>query len=310
MSPTSKREYLQAVRRRYAQASKGAKGQILDEVCATLGYHRKAAIRALAGSGPGPGRRRRPARTYGDQALGVLKAIWEAAGFPWSVRLKALLPLWLPWAKQRWALPPAVEQQLRAISPRTIDRRLRPHKQQLRRRQYGRTRPGTLLKHHIPIKADRWDVTTPGFGEIDLVHHGGGAADGAYVHSLTFTDIATTWTETRAVLGKSQRAVHGALEEIATALPFPLRGLDSDNGAEFLNDHLVRYCRHWGIQFTRSRPYKKDDNAHVEQKNWTHVRKLLGWDRYDSPDALAAINDLYRAWPAVPGGRPRPPAAG
>jgi hypothetical protein len=192
MSPTSKREYIQAVRLRYAQASKRAKGQILYKVCATLGYHRKAAIRVPTGSAPRSARRRRPALTYGDRALDVLRAIWEAASFPWSVRLRALLPLWLPWAKQRWPVPPAVEHQLLQISSRTIDRRLQPHKQQLLRRQYGRTKPGTLLKHHILIKADRWDTTTPGFGEIDLVDHGGGAADGAYVHSLNFTDIATT----------------------------------------------------------------------------------------------------------------------
>jgi hypothetical protein len=294
MSPTSKREYIHAVRQRYAHASKQAKGRILDEFCATLGYHRKAAIRVLAGPAPRPRSRRRSPRTYGGQALGVLKAIWEAAGFPWSVRLKALLPLWLPWAKQRWAIPSAVERQLLAISPRTIDRRLQPHKQQLRRRQYGRTKPGTLLKHHIPIKADRWDVTTPGFGELDLVEHGGASTAGEYVRSLNFTDIATTWTETCAMLGKSQRAVGQALDEIAAALPFRLQGLDSDNGAEFINAHLLRYCHARDIQFTRSRPYKKDDNAHVEQKNWTHVRKLLGWDRYDTPEACDAINDLYR----------------
>jgi transposase InsO family protein len=192
-----------------------------------------------------------------------------------------------------------VERQLLAISPRTIDRRLQPHKQQLRRRRYGRTKPGTLLKHHIPIKADRWDVTTPGFGELDLVEHGGASTAGEYVRSLNFTDIATTWAETCAMLGKSQRAVGQALDEIAAALPFRPQGLDSDNGAEFINAHLLRYCHARDIQFTRSRPYKKDDNAHVEQKNWTHVRKLLGWDRYDTPEACDAINDLYRHVPAL-----------
>jgi hypothetical protein len=243
----SKREYIQAVSKRYAQASKQAKGQILDEFCATLGYHRKAAIRVLAASPPGRPRRS-PARIYGDQALAILKAIWEAADFPWSVRLKALLPLWLPWAKQRWAIPPSVEQQLLAISPRTIDRRLKPHRQRLSRRQYGRTKPGTLLKHHIPIKADRWEVTEPGFGEIDLVDHGGGATDGSYLHSLNFTEIASAWTETRAALGKSQYGVHKALEEIAAALPFLLKGLDSDNGALFINGHLFRYCQDRGME--------------------------------------------------------------
>lgn len=295
MSPTSKREYLQAVRLRYAQASKSAKGQILDEVCATLRCHRKSAIRLLTGPPPRATPRRRTGRPLYDlPAIAVLKGIWEAAGYPWSVRLKALLPLWLPWAKQRWPISPALERQLATISPRTMDRRLQPYKHQLRARQYGRTKPGTLLKHHIPIQAGRWDVTTPGFGEIDLVAHCGPRLDGEHCWSLNFTDLATTWVETQAVLGRHQHGVHQAIDDIAQALPFALRGLDSDNDAAFINDHLVRYCRAHGIQFTRSRPYKKDDNAHIEQKNWTHVRKLLGWDRYDTREACDAINDLYR----------------
>ncbi|MDP2958268.1 MAG: transposase family protein, partial [Longimicrobiales bacterium] len=158
----------------------------------------------------------------------------------------------------------------------------------------GRTKPGTLLKHHIPIKTDHWEVTTPGFAETDLVSHSGNAADGEFVYSLNLTDIHSTWVETRAVLGRGQTGVLQAVDEIADILPFPLQGLDSDNGSEFINHHLFRYCQDRGIQFTRGRPYKKDDNAHIEQKNWTHVRKLLGWDRYDSHQALEAINGLYR----------------
>ena len=295
MSPTSKREYLHAISQRYRAASRLAKQQILTEVCATTGYHRKAAIRALnRPPAPQPHRRRRRPPTYGAQAISVLAALWEAAGFPWSVRLKAMLPLWLPWAKRRFAIPPKVERQILAISPRTMDRRLQAKKTRVRRRLYGRTKPGTLLKHHIPIKTDRWNVTTPGFAETDLVSHSGNAADGEFVHSLNLTDIQCTWVETRAVLGRGQTGVLAAVDEIAEDLPFPLRGLDADNGSEFINHHLFRYCQEHGIQFTRGRPYKKDDNAHIEQKNWTHVRKLLGWDRYDSPQALEAINDLYR----------------
>ncbi len=224
----------------------------------------------------------------------MLAAIWEAAGYPWSRRLKALLPLWLPWAERRFAIPPMVERQLLTISHGTIDRRLQPRKRQLKRRLYGRTKPGTLLKHQIPIKTERWETTSPGFVEVDLVAHCGNSADGEFIQSLNLTDIHTTWVETRAVLGKGQLGVRAALEEMRTALPFSLQGLDSDNGAEFINNHLFRYCQTHHIQFTRGRPYKKDDNAHVEQKNWTHVRKLLGWDRYDSLAALAAIHDLYR----------------
>ena len=295
MSPTSKREYVRAISHRYRTASHPVKQQILTEFCATTRYHRKAAIRVLNRPPDAqPRQRRRRPPTYGTQAIAALAAIWETAGYPWSVRLKAMLPLWLPWAKQRLAISPQVEHQVLSISSRTIDRRLHAKKRHLRRRLYGRTKPGTLLKHHIPIKTDRWEVTTPGFTETDLVAHSGNAADGEFVYSLNLTDIHSTWVETRAVLGRGQTGVLQAVDEIADILPFPLQGLDSDNGSEFINHHLFRYCQDRGIQFTRGRPYKKDDNAHIEQKNWTHVRKLLGWDRYDSHQALEAINGLYR----------------
>ncbi len=295
MTPTSKREYTHNIRQRYAQASQTGKSQILTEFCATTGYHRKYAIALLntpPAPTPPPGRRRAP--TYTAQAVTILGTLWEVAGYPWSARLKALLPLWLPWAKQHLPISRQVEAQLRTISPSTIDRRLRGRKRRLKRRLYGRTKPGTLLKHHIPIKTDHWDVTAPGFTEIDLVSHSGNSADGDFLQTLNLTDIHTGWSESRAIMGKSQTAVRPVLEELRAALPFALCGVDSDNGAEFINDHLFRYCAARAIQFTRGRPYKKDDNAHIEQKNWTHVRKLLGWDRYDSPDALDAINDLYR----------------
>jgi len=175
-----------------------------------------------------------------------------------------------------------------------MDRRLAAYRRPGATGRYGRTKPGTLLKHHIPLRTDRWDVTVPGFTEIDLVAHCGDSGDGEFAHSLNLTDIHTTWVETRAVLGRGQHAVQQALEALRQTLPFRLQGIDSDNGSEFINAHLVRYCQRHGIQVTRGRPYKKDDNAHIEQKNWTHVRKLLGYVRYDSPNAVAAMNALYR----------------
>jgi hypothetical protein len=282
------------MRERYEEADRSAKGPLLDEMCAMTGYHRKAVIRLLGRPG-GPRRRRRggPRVRYGPEVVAVLRAIWTAAGYPWSVRLKALLPLWLPWARRHMRLTEALEAQVRRISPRQIDRCLRADKRTRRRRQYGRTKPGTLLKHQIPLRTDRWDVQEPGYTEIDLVAHSGDRADGEFLHSLNVTDIHTTWVETRAVLGKGQLRVQAALDDIRCALPFRLRGIDSDNGSEFINDHLRRYCGRRRIQFTRGRPYKKDDNAHIEQKNWTHVRKVLGYDRYDSEPALAAINGVY-----------------
>jgi len=295
VSAQARWEYLQAVYPRYRQARRREKQRILDEFCRIAGYHRKYAIRLLNGPPPGGPRavRHRPA-TYGPAVITALHAIWQAAGYPWSVRLKALLPLWLPWARRRLRLARSVERQLLTISPRQIDRRLAPHKRQLTKRLYGRTKPGTLLKHHIPIKTDAWAVTTPGFAEVDLVSHSGNAADGEFIHSLNLTDVHSAWVETGAVLGKGAAGIARMVDQLRGALPFALRGLDSDNGSEFINGTLYDYCQTYAIQFTRGRPYKKDDNAHVEQKNWTHVRKLLGYVRYDSPAALAAINDLYR----------------
>jgi len=292
----SRREYLRAIYDRYHRSGPEKKGAILDEFCRVCGYNRKYAIRLLNGSRPEarPRRRRGRGPSYGGQVIQALVLVWEAAGYPWSVRLKALLPLWLPWLRKRIPMTPATERQLLTISSRQIDRRLKSRKTELRRRIYGRTKPGTLLKHHIPIKTDHWDVTRPGFTEIDLVSHSGNCAEGEFAHSFNLTDIHSTWTETRAVLGKGQTGIVSALEDMRQSLPFLLQGIDSDNGSEFLNAHLVRYCRTHRIQFTRGRPYKKDDNAHIEQKNWTHVRRLIGWDRYDSPAAVGLLNDLYR----------------
>ena len=295
VSARAKQEYVQAIYHRYRAARRPEKQAILTEFCQVTGYHRKHAIRLLNGAAPGaerPPRRRR--ESYSAAAIDALATIWEAAGYPWSRRLKALLPLWLPRARRRLRLRPAVEQELLRISPRQMDRRLAPRRRQITKRLYGRTKPGALLKHHIPLKVDHWDVHTPGFTEIDLVAHCGSYGDGEFVHSLNLTDIHTTWVESAAVLGKGQHAVQAALEELRQALPFRLRGIDSDNGSEFINQHLWDYCQAQEIQFTRGRPYKKDDNAHIEQKNWTHVRKLLGYVRYDTPAARAAIHQLYR----------------
>lgn len=295
MGPQARNEYLTQMRDRYVGASRTEKGRLLTEAVTVTGYHRKAIIRAwgrpVARPARGP-RRGRPTR-YDPAVVRALRAIWEAAGYPWSRRLKALLPTWLPWARRRLALSAATEAKVRAISARQIDRVLAPDKRTIRRRLYGRTKPGALLKQHISVKTDHWDVTEPGFTEVDLVSHSGDRADGEFLHTLNLTDIQTTWVEHGAVMGKSQVRVQERLDALRAALPFALRGIDSDNGSEFINAHLVRYCRAHQIQFTRGRPYKKNDNAHIEQKNWTHVRKLLGYVRYDSDAALLAMNTVY-----------------
>lgn len=297
MGKKTKWEYFRAIYHRYRKASLSMKTKILEEFCQVCGYNRKYAIAKLNGPAPqvqAPAKRQRRSPTYSSQTLSILQAVWEASGYPWSVRLKALLPLWLPWVKKHYSLTPKIEQQLLLISARQIDRRLKVRKTQLKRRLYGRTKPGTLLKHHIPIKTDSWNVKTPGFTETDLVSHSGNCESGEFIHSLNVTDIYSTWVETRAVMGKGQHGVKTAMEEIERSLPFKLLGIDSDNGSEFINYHLKAFCDDRKIQFTRGRPYKKDDNAHIEQKNWTHVRKILGYLRYDSPTALEAINDLYQ----------------
>jgi hypothetical protein len=292
-------EYFRAIYGRYQKGDRKARQAILNEFCLNTGYHRKYAIRLLNGASPDPGGkagkvRRKRSLSYGAQTLAVLTAVWEAAGYPWSVRLKAILPMWMPWIRKRFKMGRETEQELLAISPRQMDRRLRDKKMHARRRLYGRTKPGLLLKHQIAVKTDNWDVCSPGFTEIDLVAHSGNSGAGEFGHTLNVTDIHSGWTESRAILGRSQAAVLTAIQEVEQALPFALRGVDCDNGSEFINWNLRAWCQGRNIQLTRGRPYKKDDNAHVEQKNWTHVRKLLGWDRYDSVAAIGAINDLYR----------------
>jgi transposase InsO family protein len=291
-------EYFRAVYARYRRSDRQSKAKMLDEFCANTHYNRKYALRLLNGPPPS-GVRSRPAHpkrrpTYGGAVVSVVKAIWKAAGYPWSVRLKALIPLWMPWVRKRYRLSAAMERQLLAISPRQIDRRLRAIKLGQQRRVYGGTRPSRLLKHQIPLRVDRWDARVPGFTEVDLVAHSGNSGKGEFAYTLNVTDVYSGWTESRAVLGRGQAGVAAALEEIAETLPFRLLGIDSDNGSEFLNWHVARWCARREIQFTRGRPYKKDDNAHIEQKNWTHVRKLMGWERYDTVKAVESMNELYR----------------
>ena len=288
---------LKKYRKRYTKADKAGRSALLNEFCAQTGYHRKYAI-ALLGQPvdtPAPGttpRRRGP--TYSPASVRILAEIWKTAGYPWSQRLKGLLPLWLPWARKHLrGLTDEIEGELLKMSARQMDRRLQDKKRQLKGRIYGRTKPGTLLKHQIPVKTDNWDVHEPGYCEIDLVSHSGPHASGEFIYSLNVTDIHSGWCETRAIMGKGEAGVVDRLEDIRLLLPFELKGIDSDNGSEFINYHLLKYCEKHHIQFTRSRPYKKNDNAYIEQKNWTHVRKLIGWERYDTPAQLKKIQALY-----------------
>lgn len=300
MARQSKREYLRSIHKRYRQGRRKEKTAMLEEFCRVCGYNRKYAIwllsRPLSNAAPRRAVTRRSA-TYSKTSIKVLAKVWEASGYLCSQRLKAAMAQWLPWIKRHFEVSEKLAKELLAISARQMDRRLFSHKRTVKRRLYGTTRPGSLLKHMIPIKTDHWDVTLPGYLEIDLVSHSGASAAGEFLYTLDCVDIATGWVERQAVIGKSQLGIVAALREIEQRLPFPLRGIDSDNGSEFINTHLFNFCQQRAkdssVQFTRSRPYKKDDNAHVEQKNWTHVRKLLGWERYDTLEALKMINQLY-----------------
>jgi hypothetical protein len=300
MSPQSKREYQETVYLRYKNATRSEKTTILNEFCATCGCHRKHAIRVLRKfkrfTKPKAKKRGKPSVYQKETIIKPLKEIWLMANLPCSKRLKAMVPIWLSGYEQLFgALSPEIRGALLRISHATIDRIIKPIRIHYTKRGRSTTKPGTLLRKQIPINTNQWDEARPGFLEADLVAHCGDSTQGLYVNTLDLTDIATTWTEQRAVWGKGQTGVVDQIHNVESALPFTIRGFDSDNGSEFLNDHLLRYFtnRKSPVQFTRSRAYHKDDNAHVEQKNWTHVRQWLGYDRLDNPAVLPLLNNLY-----------------
>ena len=297
MSQRSKRELLEAIRPRYLKANKLGKQRILDEFVAATGYHRKYAIRVLKNGRKAkglhrPGRRKQ----YQGEVVVALTRIWEICGCICSKRLKPYLPeiVRVLERHQELLLSAEVKSQLLRMSRATIDRCLQPARLGEKRRSLSTTKPGTLLKAAIPIRtyAD-WDEARPGFVEVDLVAHCGDSVEGQFLNTLTSTDISTGWTDCEAVLHRSQHLVFAAVQNMRQRLPFPLLGLDSDNGSEFINDLLYRYCQDEQVTFTRSRPYKKNDQAHVEQKNWSVVRHLIGYDRFESQAELELLNSLY-----------------
>ncbi len=314
----SKWELAAAVQPRYLKATRAAKTRLLDEFVASTGYHRRYALTLLrhgrfpARDSPVPVPRsvRRPGRprTYSSVVVGELRAVAEALGWPCGKRLAPFLAEVVPVLEHEGVLRasrhrPEVRAALLDMSAATIDRRLRPFRLQRDPKNWhglGGTKPGSLLKTQVPVRTyTRWADQRVGFCEIDLVAHCGMSGHGSFVHTLVLTDLATGWTECAALLGKSQRAVIDALDRLRVQLPFLLLGVDSDNGSEFLNAELVRYCERHTITFTRGRPYWKNDQAHVEQKNWSVVRRLVGYARYDTPEAVAQLARVYgllRLW--------------
>jgi len=276
----------------------------LDEFCAACGYHRKHAIRLLKKFRrflkPKHEKKGRTAVYQTEPILVPLKRIWLAANLPCSKRLKAALPLWLPGYAHRYGdLSEEVTKALQQISPSSIDRLVKPVRAKYKGRGKSTTKPGPLLRKQIPVQTNQWDENRPGFLEADTVAHCGTSMAGMFTFTIDCVDIATGWTEQRAVWGKGETAVVVQIRDSERSLPFPLRGFDCDHGTEFLNYHLLRHFadRKQPVQFTRSRAYHKDDNSHVEQKNWTHVRQWLGYHRFDTPEIVPLLNELYTtAW--------------
>jgi hypothetical protein len=298
MSLSAKRECLARIHGRYQRAGRPHKTRILSEFCALCGYHSKSALRLL--NHPlrtAPSKRSGPKIIYDPvEVLPVLKAVWLASDQLCSKLLKAALPEWLEHYERRAApLPGAFKKKLLKISPAQIDRLLRPSRVQHPKKGLSATRPGTLLRHAVLTRSGPPDTTRLGSVEADTVAHCDDSTEGDYVNSLTFTELFSGWTENRAVWNKSADAVLVQLKELEKTVPYPMKDFHTDNGGEFLNWALHRHLTGRAVQmpWTRSRAYRKNDNAHCEQKNWTHVRQLFGHDRFEHPELVALMNDLY-----------------
>jgi hypothetical protein len=299
MSEASKREYLRAIYPRYHAATAEQKGRILDEFTMTCGYNRKYAIRLLNAPPPSldsPAAPKRSGRKpcYHTPAIKTfLEQLLVASNLACSKRLVAMIPLWLPHAN------PSIDAQTQAlllsISPATIDRVLAGSRRRHGKLGLATTKPGSLLRKHIPIKTSQWDESRPGFLEADTVAHCGSSAAGSFVYSVNFVDIATGWSAFAAVWGRGQTGVFHALKALEQELPFRILGFDSDNGSEFINHYLLEYFtkRRRPVEYTRSRPYQSNDNAHIEQKNWTNIRQYLGYLRFENAAIVPLLNDLY-----------------
>jgi hypothetical protein len=299
MSLKSKRELLEVVRPRYLKANKAEKQKILDEFTNATGYHRKHAIRVLKNKVQVQNIFRRKTKTYKTiyrgEVVQALALIWEIYGRICSKRLQPFLPEAIKVLERckEIELSKDTKDLLLKISSASIDRCLHPMRI---KSPHGlsTTKPGSLLKKLIPVRIfTEWDEERPGFMEIDLVAHCGNTTEGQYLNTLTCTDICTGWTDVAALPHRSQQAVSDAIHLMRQRLPFPLLGIDSDNGSEFINDLLYRYCLDEKITFTRSRPYRKNDQAHVEQKNWSVVRHTVGYDRWETNQELALLEGIH-----------------
>jgi len=300
MTTMAKKELITATKARYLKSSKKEKGKILDEFCKNTGYNRNYAsiiFQAKYDNNRVGHEGRKPrARIYDSDVLSAVIKIWEILEYPCGVRLK---PQLLPMAKvlircKEKQINDEIMGKLKTISPKTLDRRLKKEREIRKiKRNRGTTRHGSLIKSFIPIRIANWDTNELGFMEMDTVAHNGGDPSGEFIYSLDMVEISTGWSEQRAVLGKGEKGVVDKVNNVKNTVPFDIYGLDSDGGSEFINWHMVKYCENKEIYFTRSRPAMKNDNAYVEQKNYTHIRKWLGYSRYDTEKQLNMINNLY-----------------
>lgn len=299
MGKVSRKEYLGAIRERYRKAERKEKGRILSEFCVNCGYNRKYAIRILSAK-PKPAKKKSgPQPVYDAAVIRHLKALWLATDQMCSKKLVKAIELWMPYyGPECGGLEETIKARLLRLSAATIDRLLKPVKVRYKQKGMCSTKPGKLLRNVIPIRPDKATMDKPGFIEADTVAHCGNALEGDFAYSVTYTDIKSTWTENRAVWGKGAAGVVEMTKEVEESLVFAIVAFWSDNGSEFLNHHFWRYFaeRKKPVKFSRSRPYKKNDNAHVEQKNWTHVRQLFGYDRIDKAELVEAMNAIYRLW--------------
>lgn len=301
MTHMSKKELIDGIKPRYLKATKVEKGLMLDEFCLNTGYNRNYAIQIMqAGCDyhqvKREGQKKRKQK-YGADVMSAVIKIWELLEYPCGARLQpSLIPMLEAMERSgEIVASDPVKEKLKLITSRTLDRRLKKERS-IRKlnRSRGTTRHGSLLKSSIPIRITNWDTNEVGFMEMDTVAHNGGDPSGECLYSLDMVEIYSGWSEQIAVMGKGEAGVIEAVNEIKNILPFELNGMDSDSGSEFVNWHMVRYCEQHKLFFTRSRPDRKNDNAYVEQKNNTHIRKWIGYGRYDTREQLQFINDLYR----------------
>jgi hypothetical protein len=297
MDMHSRNEYLKVIKGNYFKAkTRKEKTELLDEYCHNTGQSRKYVIWKIHEVALKPKRRKKRKEIYDGQVKAALAEIWEIFDYPCGQRLKPLLETEIERLTELGEIEASEEVmlKLKAMSPATIDRKLKHQREYLHLSRSKRgPRPGYLLKQKIPIRLTQWDTSVVGYLETDLVCHCGSSTVGEYVNTVSTTEIYSGWWEGEAIMGKSQECTSQALKEERRRSSFQWKGLDSDNGSEFINDVLYKYCRREGLEFTRSRASRKNDNAYIEEKNWTHVRKLFGYLRYDTYEELAIMNELY-----------------